>query len=398
MPTIFYYSINKLLGIKISTNIFANGLLYIILSLVAWRKGSIFLSIVLQLILILPSLFSELSSLQSLHTDLTVGFAFAALISLYIQAKNKYKTYYIKYVLLIPLIFILPNIKEVGYWFSYIVILFIIIDIIYNKKYQELKWCTYLLFLVLLSKYMWYYYVNSVAFYNINSFYQVPFVSLFKILSIYREKAELIKIMIKGMSAYFYSSLVMRYTYYFIIITICSLIQFHRKYLGEYLRNLFILFIGFCLYIAFRIDLYINIFSTYEAERIASCYRYFDTYIVVFSFLSVCYFQDLLSYIHLKKKMCIIYYSLAIIFSTISIKQFWYIGEHTQHLLQYLKPLTRQNKLKNFIKNKHDETLNFKDDNIDQLDCYIFNYLEAPYTKESEFKQCIQEARVFTGS
>ena len=159
LASIFQYSISKLIGFKEAHNVFANGLMLIIFSSVALVEKRLFWSITLPLITILPSLFFNIVSLNSLHLDGTIGMLFGATIAVYIQSA-KYNSPLFRLILIMPLMFILPNIKEVGYWFAYMTILIIIVDqysadrsLLKNRRYVVTLLALSLL--PLLSKLLW---------------------------------------------------------------------------------------------------------------------------------------------------------------------------------------------------------------------------------------------------
>ncbi len=134
LVAIFQYSMSKILGFKESFNIFANGFLCFIFCTVVFVEKRPFLSIVLCLMLLLFPMLNNIVRFNSIYPDTTVGCIFGAVIAIYIQSK-KYNNTLLSLILIAPSLFILPNIKEVGYWFSYVLIFMITVDLIINKQY-----------------------------------------------------------------------------------------------------------------------------------------------------------------------------------------------------------------------------------------------------------------------
>lgn len=350
LASIFQYSINKIIGFKEGLNVFANGFLYFIFCSVALVEKRLFLGIFLYLMLILFSMYDVIVSINSLHVDAIVGCIFGATIAIYLQSK-KYSNILLSLVLISPLLFILLNIKEVGYWLSYIAIFIITIDLICNKKYFGLWGIVILLLLPILSKFIWCNYVNqlctiSVCDFECSSFEQVPFVSIYNLLLINSEQLTIVKLIISYIVNYIYLPEAF-YIYGITVITLVFIWQNSREQLKNFLRVYIILLIGFALYVVFRIDLYLTRFISEEA-KVAACYaRYFNSYTYVFCFVAISFIKNSYYNFELKFRSLIWFYIIAIILSVMSLKNIVHKLKDVAILSNVASdPIERQNKIK----------------------------------------------------
>ncbi|WP_218460937.1 hypothetical protein [Rickettsia sp. TH2014] len=394
LASIFQYSINKIIGFKESLNVFANGFLYFIFCSVALVEKRLLLGIFLYLMLILFSMYDIIVSINSLHVDATVGCIFGATIAIYLQSK-KYNNILLSLVLISPLLFILPNIKEVGYWLSYIAIFIITVDLIFNKKYSNL-WVIIILLLPILSNFIWCNYVNSLCIetvcdFECTSFKQVPFASIYNLLLINSEQVAIVKLIISYM-VHYASFPEVCYIYGITAIAIIFIWQNSREQLKNFLRVYIILLIGFVLYIVFRIDLYLTKFIS-EKAKVAACYsRYFNSYTYVFCFVTISFIKNSFDNSNLNFRSLIWFYIIAIILSVMSLKNIVHKLKDVSILSNVASdPIVRQNKIKALIKNGIKDGSEFKENNFKLLDCYIYNYLEAPNTDNNILLKCLED-------
>lgn len=397
LTSIFQYGISKIIGFKESLNIFSNGFLYFIFCSVALVEKRLFLSIFLYLMLILFSMYDVIVSINSLHIDATIGCIFGATIAIYFQSK-KYNNTLLSLILISPLLFILPNIKEVGYWLSYIAIFIIMVDLICDKKYSILYWIIILLLLPILSKFIWCNYVNQLCTTNIwnfecSSFKQVPLVSIYNLLLINPEQLDIVKLIISYIINYIYLPEAF-YIYSITIITLVFIWQNSKEQLNNYLRVYIILLIGFALYIVFRIDLYLTRFIS-EETKVAACYaRYFNSYTYVFCFMAISFIKNSFDNSNLKFRNLIWFYIIAVILGVMSFTNIVHKLQDVAILSNVASdPIERQDKIKTLIKNGIKDGSEFKKNNFKLLDCYIYNYLEAPNTDNNIFLRCLEDRK-----
>jgi len=390
---IFQYSISKLLGFKEAYNVFANGLLCIIFSSVALVERKLFWSIILPLIMLIPTLEPSFFSWNSLHQDTVVGIVFSSIVATYIQSK-KYYNVLLSYILVIPMLFILPNIKEVGYWLSYVVILFIIIDQIINKKYKYLYINLILITLPIIGRLLWFHYlINSIKITGSDwSAYplltQVPFSSIINLLlSNDPEKWNLLKIMIPKLLPYFYSVKIFC-IYIIIAMTIFLLRNYDRRLLKDFLKALSIIFIGFLVHIIFRLHLYITSFMLIEAINVYSYERYLSSYMPVFAFCAISFIKMVIEQKDVNLLSTKILAFFGIILAVFSAYEFKKILRFPNSDPYYF--YNRINWINGLIANGLNENTEFKENNFNMLDCYIYRYLEAPTVKQSNVKKCLQ--------
>ncbi|HJD60488.1 MAG TPA: hypothetical protein LFW20_07680 [Rickettsia endosymbiont of Omalisus fontisbellaquei] len=392
LATIFQYSISKLLGFKEAYNVFANGLLCIIFSSVALVERKLFWSIILPLIMLIPTLEPSLFSWNSLHLDVVVGIVFSGILATYIQSK-KYNNILLSYILLVPMLFILPNIKEVGYWLSYIVILFIFIDQVIDKKYKYL-WITIpLIILSIIGRLLWFYYLNTIRVmesdWNTHPLLtQIPFSSIINfLLSNDPDKWNLLRIMIPKLLPYFYSVKILC-IYIIIAITIFLLRNYDRRLLKAFKKALLIIFIGFLVYIIFRLHLYITSFMLIEAINVYSYERYLSSYMPVFAFCAISFIKMVIEQKDVKLLSTKILAFFGIILAVFSAYEFKKILRFPNSDPYYF--YNRINWINGLIKDGLNENREFKENNFNMLDCYIYRYLEAPTVNQSNVKKCLE--------
>ncbi len=401
LPGIFQYSVSKLIGFKEAHNVFANGLIFVVFSSVALVEKRLFWSIILPLVTVLPSLFFTTVSINSLHLDGSVGAVFAATIAVYIQSK-KYNNSLLTFMLIMPMLFISPNIKEAGYWLAYLIILIITTDKLLSKNYRHFAVLFILSLLPILGKLLWCWYLSKIGT-VVRSFSQFPGFSIFKLaskkivsedhswVSVSADSFPMIKLMLWKFSPYFYSS-TMLYTYVIIAMAAFFIRNYNPSSLKEFFRFLIFLFVGLCLYIAFRLELYLTTFLKVEASTVASHERYFGTYTIVFSFCAISFIKNAFNELSLKstqeleyKKSYYIFSLAAFFMAIISWKQLLFkLREPNPHYF-----LERRNLINELIKNSVNDNLQFEGHNLNMLDCYIYRYLEAPYTDPENVKKCL---------
>ncbi|HJD55967.1 MAG TPA: hypothetical protein LFW21_04960 [Rickettsia endosymbiont of Pyrocoelia pectoralis] len=391
LVVIFQYSIAKLIGFKEAYNVFAHVLMCIIFSSVVLITKRLFWSLILLLIVILPTLYVSIGSWNSLHQDTTVGIIFSAVIALYIQSK-KYNNLLLSFILIIPTIFILPNIKEVGYWLSYFVIFFVIGDQILEKNFKNLKISFILMFLPITSKVLWFYYNKNLGvmkgeWFANPIFMQIPFSSVVNLVRMNPEELDIIKIMFWKSLSYFYSA-TMLYIYLIIGITIVFLRTYGPILLKDFLKKLSLLFMGLGLYIIFRFELYITSFMQIEKINIYSYDRYLISYTAVFAFCAISFIKILIEKENLTLLNTKIFAFLSFILAIISVYEFKKVLRFPNADPHYF--YERRNWINGLIKDGLNENRQFKENNFNMLDCYIYRYLEAPTVKQSNVRKCLE--------
>jgi len=392
LAIIFQYSISKLLGFKEAHNVFANGLLCIIFSSVALVERKLFWSIILPLIMLIPTLEPSLFSWNSLHLDVVVGIVFSGILAIYIQSK-KYNNILLSYILLVPMLFILPNIKEVGYWLSYFIILFITLDQIIHKKYKYLYLILGLIILPISGRLLWLHYLSSIK--NMGSNWsthplltQIPFSSIIiLLLSDNSEKWSLLATMTSKILPYFYSVrmglvyAIIAFAGYFICI-------YNHQVLKEFLKSLLLLSIGFLVYIIFRLHLYMTSFMPIEAINVYSHERYFSSYMPVFAFCAISFIKMVIEQKDVNLLSTKILAFFGIILAVFSAYEFKKILRFPNSDPYYF--YNRINWINGLIANGLNENTRFKENNFSMLDCYIYRYLETPTVKQSNVIKCLQ--------
>ncbi|RYE05565.1 MAG: hypothetical protein EOP33_05315 [Rickettsiaceae bacterium] len=395
LSTIFQYSISKLIGFKEAHNVFANGLIGIIFSSVFFTPKKIYLSLTFILIAILPALFFDIISLNSLHIDTNLGIVFGACIAIYVQSK-KYNNPYLTFFLTAPILFILPNIKEAGYWLAYIVIALLFSDKILRKKYC--KMIILLALLPIIGKCLWVYHlykVNQLAF---PPFSQIPGSSVIRLIMMIRNQEDfgLLYIVIKKILPYFYSyMMIINYAIFTLGIIFLRIYDLDNWKKLIYYQTLLLL--GFILYIIFRLELYLSplVFLKQEALNAASHERYLSSYSMVFSFCSLSFIKNALdrnvaTNINIKI-FCLapknIFIILSVILNVLSLKQINY-------QLRIPNPayfIERKNLIQNLIDNSQNKEIDFRGYNM--LDCYIYRYMEAPYLDKKKVEKCLHDIK-----
>lgn len=96
--------------------------------------------------------------------------------------------------------------------------------------------------------------------------------------------------------------------------------------------------------------------------------------------------------------LCLIFCSVVFVekkpfLSIVSLKYTINKLENVSNFSDVGPPIERQNRLKDLIQSGIKDGSEFKEHNFKLLDCYIYNYLEAPNTDKNIFAKCLAERR-----
>lgn len=276
--TTFLYIITKALGEYSEGNaIFASALMFVLPASVLLVDKKMWQSL---LLLACISLISRLYKygLSSLYVDQVIGMFFGSLVSIYLQTSNKIKGL----LLIIPFLFVLPIIKQIGFLLAYFSLAIIFVDIIcsrnFTKKKEALAILVGLLFVPYIADISWPY-ING--FFK-TDFYQSRTISS-KITLLFRNLGdEKYKPVISNFSYHMISRVLVHGSNILSIFIIYFSYRFLKKHpnyqVPKYIYvSLLTLFAGYCFH---RLFLYFTVYSYEEAVTAASLKRYISTYIV----------------------------------------------------------------------------------------------------------------------
>ncbi|WP_395477519.1 hypothetical protein [Rickettsia endosymbiont of Pantilius tunicatus] len=183
----------------------------------------------------------------------------------------------------------------------------------------------------------------------------------------------------------------MLYIYTLTIVAIIFIWQNSREQLQNFVKILLISLVGFILYFIFRVELYLTHFVKQEAEM-AACYsRYLNSYTIIFCFVIISFIKNSFYNLNVKFKNLIWFYIVTVVLSIVSLKYTINKLVNVSNFSDVGPPIERQNKLKDLIQSGIKDGSEFKEHDFKLLDCFIYNYLEAPNTDKYIFKKCFLE-------
>lgn len=288
--SLFQYFHTKLLGISEGHNIFATGMLSLLCASVSLSRKSLYLSALGVAAIIAPSMLLS-HNLRSLYLDAAVVFMFGALLFFYLE-RREYRT---TLLWSIPFLFVLPQIKEIGYWFAYgALFIFFCNVILFNKRDKVLMLIgIIILFSVpMLSDALWKGYLANMGLIE-HLKPKLGFVEFFNKLFYYEASSQDGET-IRAFFATFKRFLILEGM---VVIYVLVAFSFYlvSRYLpqkrNEMLVNYLLITLCFAVYILFRLSLYFTHFNTVEAIRGASNYRYLSTFALVVPFIAVYYIK-----------------------------------------------------------------------------------------------------------
>jgi hypothetical protein len=290
--SLFQYFNTKLLGLTEGHNIFAIGAITILFASVGISKKSFWLSLFCIVAIVAPSMLLT-HNLRSLYLDPAVGFGFGVLIWIIISEESR------KAMLLsIPFLFALPQIKEVGFWFSYIALFVLLLRIaVLDRKNLAIKLIllALLALIPLLSEFLWKHYLESVDLIQ-HMKPKLGFTEFFSKLFLSEAGSDDHRIISQFFKGFF------RFLYLEGMIAIYALIAFSVfitcSYNKEKVKEMALIYLSitlcFIAYILFRLSLYFTHFTLGEAITNASGWRYLATFVIVYPFIAVYYIKDAL--------------------------------------------------------------------------------------------------------
>jgi hypothetical protein len=384
LPALFNYFVTKAAGFTEGNNLFAAGLLSILLTSVllvpkaAWHNSFVYLGILAATTLYTPAL-------RSLYIDGMAGVAFGCVLAIYILEENKFRSL----LYITPILFILPNLKEVGFWFAYAALVTIAISLLASKKLKENKSTFITLLLLFLIPYLsyklWAFYLSS-----FQSLSVTPKLSLLEFLKKFipitntTQDREVIAGVVKGILKFLIKEGTI-VVYLLMSISIYALRRYGPEFRKDYKIMFFTLLSCFIIYLGFRFSLYFTHISLQEAQKGGSYVRYYGSFTLSFAFLFSSYTilaltrsteeQPIESYI--KLSLGIIFFSI-ISFCIFKRPSITLSPERVmvKQVAQQLRKLKTQGLKVYTIYN-----------NFNALNCYQLNYELVPYGL-NEFNAC----------
>ncbi|MBA8666594.1 hypothetical protein H1Q59_01645 [Holosporaceae bacterium 'Namur'] len=387
IPALFCYFITKSIGYTEGNNMFAMGLLCMLFSSTVLVRRSmlqsalLFFSVLAAAILYTPIL-------RSLYIDGVVGIIFGCVISIYLQEKHKARA--LLYVL--PILFILPNIKEIGFWLAYLAIAAIIIDLFIRR---ELKGCIIFYILPLLiapyvSHKLWVIYLNkfniisSHSTFNIvlffNTFIGLPNLAYGKAILLMFMKT-LPEFAIKEGTIVIYSLFAMA-------------VYLYRKYQlpqNELVRINSIMLVLFSLYLSLRLFIWLHYAGVYLSSnnkiQSSSYLRYYGSFFIAFAFIAAIFIKK--GFLNSAYKKTTLTDNITLIFTLIFFSIISY-NLYKRPPITFDKDrklaLDAASPLLEFKKNNHKVMIIFN--NVSQFHCPQIIYEIAPYGTFEELDIC----------
>jgi hypothetical protein len=291
LMSLFHYSTLKIIDLTEGNNIFIAGVTVILFSTVLMIENRYWLNIWLLLAALAPlTLFT--TALRSVMVDGTVCAAFGAALSLFLQTTN-----YKRYLVIAPLIFILPNIKEVGLWLSLATILSIFLAEIFAYKQKKFAYILTLLLALVpyYSQLLWQRYLARFNWQKIEKKKLSLQELFFKVVYSYQshEDTAIFTGFLKSVYKFIFSEGA-ALSYFLIAISFYLVHKFEPSKLKSLASYYLVLLVCFIVYLIFRLSLYYTHFNYAEAIRGASGVRYYGTFAAGFIFVALTYTRSIL--------------------------------------------------------------------------------------------------------
>lgn len=248
-----------------------------------WKKP-LSLLIVFGITFLLPfTIFS--GNLYSIYVDTPLGFFFAYVLFQYFSDRNHRKP---DLALLCLSIFILTLLKPVSIGFSLLACLLVTADILFFQKVwprrQKVLWIVSPFLSVLVAHFSWSVYLKLM---NIAKEWSTSAITPSTLLALLRRQGEEYQYETYHNFVNYFCGTPLRYIAIFIFLSLLFILLYskpaYRRRLTLFLGGIAITFFVFSL---IYLILYLFIFSSYEAPRLASIDRYFSTYYyAMFGFL-----------------------------------------------------------------------------------------------------------------
>jgi hypothetical protein len=270
----FVYTILKIIGHSEGYSLFGNFTLILLFAVSILGTRNIWKDICL-LMSVLFIVSYAYPGLRAIYVDHTVALIFGSVVSLYLQSNNKYKAL----IIIAPMLFMLPIIKQIGFILAYFAILFVVVDLrlswnnIINKK-SVIFLVLLLIPLPYLAETSWLWFIKSDT-----SVIQTILLKLAK-LQYNLQNPAYTKVVFVFLYKIFTNGLLGNANA-LLLVTIFVSYKVISKYLpvNKYKHILITLAAMFVLYSIHRLFLYLTVFTLEESLRTASIERYIGTYI-----------------------------------------------------------------------------------------------------------------------
>ncbi len=386
IPAIFNYFLTKSIGYSEGNNMFANGLLCILFSSVVLIPGRIWQSLLLFFgVLAAGILYTPI--LRSLYIDGIVGIVFGAIISIYIQEDKKFKALF--YIL--PILFILPNIKEVGFWLAYAAIITIFIDLVIRRELKgySIAYIMFLFAVPYISHKLW---VNYLLNFNVisphTSFSLKVYFNTFLNLFNSEQSKEVLVMFIKTLPGFAFKE--GSFVIYTLLALLIYLYKKHKSSERSFLVISCSLLVLFAYYLSFRLFIWLYHFPITDTVKAASYIRYYASFAIVFvfvitSFIKLNLLRSINKDIKLFNRLIV---TLAIIFITIVSFNLYkrpplYFDKDREISLSAALPLAA-------LQNNGLRVMTIFN-NITQFNCTQIIYELAPYGTAEDLQACRRE-------
>lgn len=287
MSTVHYFAL-KSMPFTEGNNIFVAGLVVILFTGVLLVRDAFWRNI-----LLIPGALAPMvlftTALYSIYIDAIVGVIFGAAVSILIQENSPKKLLFI-----IPLLFILPAVKEVGFHLAYAAIAGYCIVQLLQGKFNFL-YAAIASLAPYLSQVLWQQYLSGFPTEKTNKA-KLGLLELWHKIINYRNSEDDKAILfgfLKSLWGFIHSegAIVL---YVLVAVSIYLVRKYDRAKLKELYSYYLVFFLFFLAYLLFRLSLYYTHYSLSEAARGASALRYYATFAVVFIFIAGTYIKSVL--------------------------------------------------------------------------------------------------------
>ncbi len=380
---VYHYFMLLLPGYSEGNALFAHFLLHLIFlaPLMANKRfwQTIFLIFYLLVIVVLYT-----TGIRSVYNDSTIGLMFSSLFAIYILEKNKETAF----LLMLPIIALLPLFREVGLWLATLASIILIFNHLKTNKENNRNRIFFLYFMLLLLPFLcssfWMNYFKSTH----DFFYrtQHSFTNVKLIAENFNEQHILVLLKYCQALGNFLIKEGSIGIYILCLLSWYGIYQYNRSLIQEYRFYLIATIICCIIFALWRLYLYFVAFTYDEAIRAASLLRYLGCYCLVFAVISSVYIKKTIYTVNIDKKVSFL---LGLLFTVSLIVMGRSIARIPKQLPKPQKVFYQQSEvIRNLLANNLIVDINFENKR-DALDCYKLNYRLAPYFAYESLLQCL---------
>lgn len=396
-PSYFHYFTMYFSGMSDSGLLTSHFMMHLLLA-TPFFAGRYFIQGIIFLILFYLIPLKESLALVSIYNDSTIGFVTTSCLGIMLLCPDKKKAA----LLLMPTFFMFPIYREIGWLIGVctgiIISVILFLQEIENfDKYKKILVSLLLISLPIISKYLWFLYVDMFGVLGRDTHKLSTIIELFNALlaghetywSVVGVFAERVVRALKSETFVF--------IYVLIALTTIAIISYQRQYLKQYLLLLFVTTVCFLLFLAFRLYLYIPIHDMgYGCVKdgkllnIKCLVRYSSSYLIIYTAISAVYLSKILNESNVRKVLfTVLAIMLVTIFAYLFHKKARKLFQHDQHSLIVWNQINLFNQLAN---SGHDISYEYSYNGLDTdkktLKCSSMSYYLYPNFLYRDIADC----------